>query len=108
MKYRVVLTSRAERQLYQAALWWAENRDAGQAARWIEGFEAVLGSLSENPERHGVAREDSLFPFPVRQLLYGLGKRPSHRAVFEVRGDEVIVHAIRHVSQRDLTPDDLS
>lgn len=107
MKHRVTLTSKAEAQLYQASVWWAENRDATEAARWLTGFEAAIGSLANNSERHGVASEDTLFSFTVRQLLFGLGRKPTHRAVFEVRGDEVIVHAIRHVAQQSLTPEDL-
>ncbi len=34
MTWTVSLTSRAELQLYDAALWWAENRSTEQAVRW--------------------------------------------------------------------------
>jgi plasmid stabilization system protein ParE len=99
----------AEQQLHESALWWAENRSLDQALRWLDGFQAALQSLAKDPDRHGLARENQLydFPFPVRQLLYGLSRRPTHRALFEIRGDIVYVHAIRHLAQRDLTPDDL-
>ena len=73
----------------------------------MAGFESALGSLEANPQRHPIAHEDSLFRMEVRNLLYGLTSKPTHRAVFEIRGDEVIVHAIRHLSQRDLSPDEL-
>jgi hypothetical protein len=43
----------------------------------------------------------------LRELLYGVRSKPTHRAVFELRNDEVIVHSIRHLAQRDLTPQDL-
>ncbi|MBW3539204.1 MAG: type II toxin-antitoxin system RelE/ParE family toxin [Planctomycetes bacterium] len=93
--------------MYEAALWWAEHRDRDQAARWLDGFEREIESLADEPEKCGVAREDDDFPFTLRQLLYGLRRQKTHRAVFEIRGDEVIVHGIRHLAQRDLTPDDL-
>jgi hypothetical protein len=42
----------------------------------------------------------------IRELHYGLGHRSTHRAVFAMRNDEVIVYTVRHLAQRDLTPDD--
>jgi plasmid stabilization system protein ParE len=110
VKYEVSVTSRAKRQLAESALWWAENRDSTQALRWLDGFEAAISSLADNPERHGVARENDLYelPYVVRQLVYGVGKRPTHRAVFEVRSNIVYVVAIRHLAQADLTVDELS
>jgi plasmid stabilization system protein ParE len=90
-----------------AAVWWAENRNADQAARWLAGFQRSIESLSENPEFHGFARESDQFPFEVHELHFGLCRKPTHRALFEIRGSEVIVFAVRHVSQRDVTLDDL-
>lgn len=107
MTYRVVMLPRAKRQLYESALWWSEHRSAEQAARWMEGFEEALSTLQEDPERFALAPEDDAFSFIVRQLLYGLGRKKTHRAVFEVRDDQVLVHAIRHLAQADLSPDDL-
>ena len=109
MKYCVVVLPRAEVQLYQAGLWWAENRSADEAGRWLAGFEATIKSLASYPEKQGAAREDALgdFPFTIRQLLYGLGGRPTHRAIFEIRDATVYIHAIRHLAQADITPDDI-
>lgn len=109
MSYRVILVPRAEQQLYEAALWWADNRSVEQAFRWLEGLEASLQSLTNEPARYDLARENRLYdlPVPIYQLVYGVGKPPTHRAVFEIRGDTVYVHAIRHLAQRDLSPDDL-
>jgi plasmid stabilization system protein ParE len=89
------------------ALWWSENRSAEQAFYWLEDFEKALASLAENPERCAVAREGNAFDFVVRELHYGLGTKSTHRAVFQIRGDEVIVYSLRHLAQRDLTPDDI-
>lgn len=108
MTYRVAFTSKSRLEFFETALWWAENRDAAQAARWLEGFQASIDSLTENPERHAVAHETELFRFPLRQLLYGLGSRPTHRALFRVREDKVvIIYGIRHVKQQDFTPSDI-
>ena len=104
MKYGVFITSRAKLQLAESAHWWAEHRSIDQAAGWLDGFEQAIARLADSPEQHGLARENSLYelPYPVRQLVYGLGTKPTHRAVFEVRGDIVYVIAIRHLAQGDL------
>lgn len=36
----------------------------------------------------------------LHELHFGLRNKPTHRAVFEIRGDEVIVHSVRHLAQR--------
>lgn len=107
MKYRITFTSKARLEFNQAALWWAEHRSREQAARWLEGFEAAIASLARNPDKHSVAREDESFPFSLRQLLFGLGSTPTHRAIFRIREDDVVIYGIRHVAQRDLSPDDV-
>lgn len=105
MTYRVILTPNASQELYDDAIWWAEHRDPDQATRWLTGFEQALKSLANDPENHPLARENAEFPFELRQMLYGLSKNPTHRAVFEIRGQDVIVHGIRHLARRDLAPD---
>ena len=107
MRFTVTILPRAKRQLYESASWWSRNRSPEQASRWLDGFEEALRSLEDNPERCSLARENKAFPFTVRQFLYGLGRKKTHRAVFEVRGSEVIVYAIRHLAQQDLTPGDI-
>lgn len=107
MTHRVTILPRAKRQLFEQALWWAKNRSLLQAIRWLDGFERELAQLAQGPERCPIARENYQFEFEVRELRYGLSRRPTHRAVFEIRQDEVIVHSIRHLAQRDLTQDDL-
>lgn len=77
-----------------------------QAIRWLDEFEAALETLSRAPLKHPLAPESSEFPFEIRQMVYGVGKRPMHRAVFEVRKDTVIVHCIRHLARQKVTPDD--
>ena len=109
MNYQVFVTSRAKQQLAESAKWWAENRCAEQAARWLDGFEKAIAELSIDPQEYPLARESLLYelPHPVRQLHYGSGKRATHRAVFEIRDESVFVVAIRHLAQDDLSPDEI-
>jgi plasmid stabilization system protein ParE len=105
--YRVTILPRAKHQLLEQTLWWSENRSREQAYLWLEGFEKALASLSNNPERCNVARENDAFEITIRELHYGLRHKTTHRAIFNLRNDEVIVYSIRHLAQRDLAPDDL-
>lgn len=109
MNYQVFITSRARQQLTESALWWAEHRDLEQAVRWLDGFETAIARLQSKPERHSLARENDFYdlPYPVRQLVYGVGKKPTHRAVFEIRNDIVYVIAVRHLAQDDIPSEEL-
>jgi plasmid stabilization system protein ParE len=103
-----VLVSRpAERDLKEQHDWWAEHRSLEQAARWYAGILKAIIDLEQHPERHPRAAEDGLWPYTVRQLNYGLGRKPSHRALFTIHNREVIVLRVRHVAQSPLTADDL-
>ena len=106
MTRQVVVTARAKKELYEAAVWWAANRSTEQAIRWLEGFEAAIQNLAQDAERQPLVSEASTLPRELRQLNYGLGRRKTHRAVFEIRDDKVFVHTIRHLAQDTITEDD--
>lgn len=103
----VKLTEKAYQQLKQAAQWWADNHSRTQATRWYEGFLKALGGLEKNPERFPLARENAALPVEMRELHYGLARRKTHRAIFAIRPHYVIVYAIRHVAQDDISAEDI-
>jgi plasmid stabilization system protein ParE len=88
-----------------SARWWAQHRSAAQAERWLDAMRLQLQSLSEFPESHGLSVETGLFPYEIRDMLLGTGSRPSHRAVFSIRGDTVYVLTVRQTARDTLTPD---
>lgn len=100
--YHVVVTGPARRDFLEQHDWWATNRSAEQAARWYAGFYDALLSLAHNPERRSLAPEDGVWPYQLRQLTFGLGRRPSHRALFCIRGDAVFVLRVRSLAQSEL------
>jgi len=106
--YRVLISSRARRDLSQISRWWAENRDATQASQWYDGMLAALRSLNENPAGHPLAHEDERFPYELHELHFGLSSRATHRALFTIESDCVVILAIRHAAQREVTPGDIS
>jgi plasmid stabilization system protein ParE len=107
MTYRIIVTARANQELLEDAIWWAEHRDSDQANHWLDGFQVALRALAQTADKQPMAEEYGELPGELRQMPYGLGRKPTHRAVFEIRGQEVIVHAIRHLARKDLTAEDL-
>lgn len=105
--YTVLVAARAERDLKEQHDWWAANRSAAQATRWYSGILARILSLEHSPHSHPLADEEEIWPFLIRQLTYGLGRKPTHRVLFTVREKDVVAFRVRHLSQAPLTVDDL-
>ncbi|MGD9648005.1 MAG: type II toxin-antitoxin system RelE/ParE family toxin [Pirellulales bacterium] len=108
MSLRVVLSARAKRELLAATQWWADNRSLEQAERWYAGFLKALQGLRDTAARHPLARESSRFSLELRQINYGVRRQPTHRAVYLVQESDVVVLAIRHLAQRDLTREEVT
>jgi plasmid stabilization system protein ParE len=107
MKLPVAVSRQAEDDIQRAYDWWAEHRSAAQAARWYDGLTAMLGRLGSTSHQSPHAAESERTAIDVREALFGLGRRPSHRVLFTIRPDSVYVLGVRHVSQDDVPPDDL-
>lgn len=103
MKYRVILTIRA-RNNFNAAYLWYRNQSSEVADRWYRGLRNAIRRLSQNPDRFPLAAEDDTFPYPLREMLYGLGRKKTHRVLFVVRPNAVVIYAIRHVAQERFNP----
>jgi plasmid stabilization system protein ParE len=107
MAAQVVLMDRAFADLQDSFDWWSENRSAEQAARWYNNALKSLQSLATRASRCRLAPENDAFPFEVRQLNFGLGRRPTHRAMFTIRPDMVVVLRVQHLAQIPLTLEDV-
>lgn len=108
MSWEVIISDAAHSQLHEIYEWWAKNRSAEQAARWFNLFVQEIESLSNNPQRCRPSFDSNFIPCEVRDLYFGLGRKPTHRAVFTIRDDKVVVLAIRHLAQDNLKPDNLT
>ena len=107
MSRPVILMDRAQEDLEENCRWWAEHRSLNQAEHWYDGFIAAIKGLSTDAEQHAIAAENANFPVEIRQLNYGLGKRLTHRAIYTIRPEMILVLRVQHLSQNELTLDDL-
>ena len=105
-KYRLIIQPPAFDDL-DAAYEWIHARAPRAAARWFNGFVDALRSLTESPERCGLAPENDAVRPEIRQLLYGR-RSGVYRALFTITGQDVRVLHIRHAARETLSAEDLS
>lgn len=97
--YSILITDLAERDILEAYLWWRDNRSADEAARWLDGIYPAIETLKLMPERCPRTSEEEVAGVLTRQLLFGIGRRKTHRIVFAIEGNQVVILRVRHVAQ---------
>lgn len=105
-RFEVRFTRRATA-AFDEALQWYEARSLDAAHKWVAAVELALDRLERDPHRYPRAAEDGLLPAPIHQYAFGGGRKLTHRMVYAIRPDAVVVHSIRHLSQDALSLDDL-
>ena len=101
--FRILITEPAESDIRVAHNGWRDHRSGEQAERWYREIYQAIQTLRETPERCPHSPESDLLPSGLRQLSFGIGRRPTHRVVFTVVASDVIVVRVRHASQDALT-----
>ena len=102
----VIFTRQAEAEFDEASGWYAA-RSVSAAEKWLDAIERIIDQLEVDPHRFPPAIECQAFPMPMQQATFGGGRKATHRLVFAIRPDKVVVYAVRHLAQRELSPDDL-
>lgn len=108
MKYQIRFTSKAIDSMAAEARWWAKHHSEAQALRWYDGFMNAIESLRDMPARCSLARENVRVNFDLHEFHYGTGSHSTHRALFRIEDEKVIILLIRRHSQSDVIDDDLS
>lgn len=103
MTFSVEITASADRDIQAAYEWWRDNRSPEQALRWYEAIYPAMDSLKKMPRRCPMVREEHGFAGEVRELSFGLSHPPSHRIIFEVRDDLVVILHVRGASRQDMS-----
>jgi plasmid stabilization system protein ParE len=101
MNHRVVIETRAIRDIDEATGWIAgQSPDA--AGKWFDAVEAEIQALARFPERCPRAREDGVFGFELRQLVFGR-RHGRYRVIFTIQGNSVHVLHVRHGARPAMT-----
>jgi plasmid stabilization system protein ParE len=99
MKYLVEISDFAKAEIEENYTWWIANRSREQADRWIVDIHRRISTIGADPLRYPVIRESVCFPFELREMLFSIGRRPTHRVVFRINGMVVEIFHVKHVSQ---------
>lgn len=105
--YRLRITDQAEEDIRQNLYWWGENRSHEQAERWYDGVYAKIHTLVSTAGRYTPATEPSLRALGLKQASFGIGRRPTHRILYSIEGDEVVIYRVRAFKQDAIGPGDL-
>jgi plasmid stabilization system protein ParE len=98
----------AEQDILEAFQWWSLHRSTDQAQRWYQEIYNAINSLCMEALRCQHAPESDLHPSGLRQLHFGIGRRPTHRVVFAIDDNTVTIIRVRHTSQDSLIESDLT
>ncbi len=95
----IFITQSAEQDIKQAVAWWSENRSPAQAANWYKHVFLAIDTLREMPQRCPAARETIDYKLNLRQLLFGMGRKATHRIIFDISENDVRIWRILHLSR---------
>ena len=105
MKHAVHVLQHARIEIRLHHAWMRKNNSHASAEKWYDGIYARIDSLENNPAMWPLADESPTLDFELRVILYRRN-RHVHRILFEIDGDTVFVHRVRHAAQDTLTADD--
>ena len=106
-RYQVVATINAKREIMASRRWY-EEIDAEIAARWYDGLNLTLRSLSDNPGGWQRSPEFETDHREIRRAIYRSGRKSTYTILFSIEGEIVRIVSVRRSSQRPIEPDDLA
>ncbi len=104
----VIITPLAENDVLTQFDWWASSRSEEQALRWLVGIYTEMFGLKKSANQHPLAMELPLRSLGVRQLNYGISKRPTHRALYAIKDREIVIYRVRSLHQDRLSEQELT
>lgn len=107
MSYRIRLTETAEAD-YEGRLTALAERSPDAARELHARYLEALARLRDFPLSCGLAHEDPRFTEELRHLLFGVYPKRKYRALFTVRGDEVVILAVRAPGEKPIHPRDIA
>lgn len=107
MTRRVNILPRAARDVQSIYAWLCERSPDG-ALRWWDAFEHAVERVAANPQGPGLAPEDELFSWELRQFLFKTRRGRTYRGVFTIVGDGIRILRVRGPGQPPLEADEVA
>ncbi len=86
---------------------YIERRSPSGAMRWREAFEMAIAATAKQPEVGGIAPENPLTRWELRQKLFKTKHGLTYRFVYTVMRDELLVLRLRGPGQPPLRADEV-
>ena len=106
MRYRVLLTDRAEADVESVLKWFADQRTTNAGGRWFAQLMNKLDTLERQPDRCSLAAESVELGQEIRELLVGR-RRYRYRLLFRISGQTVHILRVRHSSQDAISREEI-
>ena len=84
-----------------------KQRSPDGAARLLAAFHCELTTLASRPRIHPRAPEGQVVKREIRQMFFRTRRGRTYRALFEIRGDRVLILHVRGPRQNLLSPEEL-
>jgi plasmid stabilization system protein ParE len=88
MTYKVVLLQLAEREIYEAAQFYQDEKE-GLGLDFLDELEAAKQQLSKHPYHYSYISSDKIFR---RLTLY----RFPFQIIYEISGDTIVILSVHH------------
>jgi toxin ParE1/3/4 len=106
MTFQVRTLQRASR-AYNQILNYISKRSESGAVAWAKAYNAALVRLERAADTFPLAPEDEDVDFELREILFKTRRGRLYRALFTIRGNDVLILHVRGPGQDLLTSDDL-
>ena len=106
MRYKVLLTDRAESDIDSALLWFREQRASDAGKRWFNFLTERIQTLELHPDRCPVAAESEYAGAEIRELSFGR-RQVQYRILFVIDNKVVTILRVWHASRDSMTREDL-
>lgn len=101
------LTDRAHDDVDSICSWWSKNRSVEQSECWYRQLVTAFDQINTNPDHSLLAGENYKYPFELRQANFGLSGKRTHRILFTIRPDMILVLRVLHLARDALSEEDL-
>ncbi len=106
MKYRVLISEKAEADIDGVLAWFQEQLATDAGHQWFAAIWKAIDTLEIKPERCALADESTDLGLEIRELLFGR-RRGTYRILFSISGKTVHILRVWHSARDIIQPEDL-
>ncbi len=107
MNFEIVIKPKAKWDIRKEESYLTRDRNTRAVPKWQARVIHFRTQLAADLHRYPQAEEADDLGLDLRELSIGKKRGTTHRVLFTIRGNLVVVHRVRQAAQDRLTEDDL-